>query len=225
MQKVAAFCSGFKYYGASQFTNPSECPASFQIEEEEGKRRRLTVFRGHRQILFAMYSAVQSENRRSRDLYEQFLDIVGKRGLRLIDDLSFREVRTSSTDYSVRVGGKIERRRRNRVLVIPQIKMGKQKLSPNQLSEGTFKTLSLLFHLITDEASAVLIEEPEVCVHHGLLSSILELIKSSARDKQIIISTHSDYVLDHVKPENVFQVFLEKERGTVVKHLTKGHDC
>ena len=217
LTKVAAYCSGIRYYGASQFTNPGTCPASFQIEEQEGQRRRLTRFRGHEKILYAMYSAQKAERHR----YTQFLEIVGPRGLRLIDNLTFREVKTSSVDYSVRVGGKIERRKRNRVLVIPQFRIGKQKLSPNQLSEGTFKTLALLFHVITDEGTLLLVEEPEVCVHHGLLSSILELIKSSSQHKQMILSTHSDYVLDHVRPENVYGVTFDKSAGTIARHIPK----
>jgi hypothetical protein len=219
LAKIANYCSGIRYYGASQFTNPGTAPASFQIEEQEGLRRRLrpTRFRGHEKVLYAMYLAAQAES----DRYAQFLDIVGRHGLRLVDEIKFREVKTSSADYSVRVGGKVERRKRNRILVIPQFRIGKQKLSPNQLSEGTFKTLSLLFHVITDEGTLLLIEEPEVCVHHGLLSSILELIKSSSRHKQMILSTHSDYVLDHVKPENVYTVTFDKLAGTVVRNVPR----
>ncbi len=116
-------------------------------------------------------------------------------------------------------------RKRSRLLVIPQFRIGKQTLSPNQLSEGTFKTLALLFHVITDTSSLLLIEEPEVCVHHGLLSSILEIIKSFSFKKQIVISTHSDYVLDHVKPENVFRVTRDKVSGTTIKRLTEALDA
>jgi predicted ATP-dependent endonuclease of OLD family len=165
-----------------------------------------------------MYSAQEAE---SDSRYKQFMDVVGPNGLQLIDNLTFREVQTSSTEYSVRVGGKLEVGRRHNLLIIPQFKIGGQKLSPNQLSEGTFKTLALLFHVITDDSTALLIEEPEVCVHHGLLSSILELIKSSSRRKQIILSTHSDYVLDHVEPDNVYKVTFEKSVGTVVRHIRK----
>jgi len=165
-----------------------------------------------------MYSAQRDE---SNTRYRQFVDIVGQKGLRLIDELTFREVPTSSVDYSVRVGGKVEVRKRHKLLVIPQFRIGKQTLSPNQLSEGTFKTLSLLFHVITEDSTALLIEEPEVCVHHGLLSSILELIKSSSRHKQMILSTHSDYVLDHVAPENVYRVTFDRSVGTVVRHIRK----
>jgi ABC-type lipoprotein export system ATPase subunit len=214
---VAAYCDGIRYYGASQFTNPGNSPTSFQIDRE-GRHRRPSGFAGHKRILYSMYSAQKADpNHR----YQQFVDIVGPKGLRLIDDLTFQEVETSSTDYSVRVGGRVEIRKRNRLLVIPQFRIGKQKLSPNQLSEGTFKTLALLFHVITEDGTALLVEEPEVCVHQGLLSSILELIKSSARQKQMILSTHSDYVLDHVSPENVYRITFDKSAGTVAKHITK----
>ncbi len=214
---VGSYCRRMRYYGASQFTNPATCPASFEIEQE-GRTRLRTPFRlrGHGKILFNMYTAAKDTSNRR---YAQFLEIVGPRGLRLIDELTFRVVPTSSTDYSVRVGGRVEIRKRHKLLVIPQFRIGKQKLSPNQLSEGTFKTLALLFHVITDEGTLLLVEEPEVCVHHGLLSSILELIKSYSRQKQMILSTHSDYVLDHIEPENVYRVSFDKAEGTVVRHI------
>jgi ABC-type lipoprotein export system ATPase subunit len=215
--EVAKFCYGITYYGASQFTNPGTCPTSFQIERE-GKLRSLDRMRGHAKILSAMYSASRSDNTRP---FREFIDIVGPKGLRLIDAITFREVRTSSTEYSVRVGGKVERRKREKLLIVPQFRIGRQTLSPNQLSEGTFKTLALLFHVITEDSTALLVEEPEVCVHHGLLASILELIKSYSNRKQMILSTHSDYVLDHVDPENVYRVSLTESTGTTARQIQK----
>ncbi|MFZ2654548.1 MAG: ATP-binding protein [Victivallales bacterium] len=211
------FCEGIRYYGASQFTNPGACPVSFEIEKE-GKRQRYFRLRGHAKILYQMYMSQKAEN---RERYEQFFSIVGPKGLKLIDDLTFREVTTSSIEHTVRVGGKVEVRRRYKLLIVPQFRIGKHRLSPNQLSEGTFKTLALLFHITTEDCTALLIEEPEVCIHHGLLSSILEVIKLHSRRKQIIISTHSDYVLDHVSPQNVFRVSYERSAGTVVNHINK----
>lgn len=214
---VHGFCKGIRYYGASQFTNPGSCPVSFEIEQE-GSRSRLFRLRGHARFLYDVYSArqAQSDNR-----FTEFMEIVGPKGLKLIDDLTFRDVATSSIDYSVRVGGKVEIRRRHKLLVIPQFRIGRQRLSPNQLSEGTFKTLALLFHLIAADSTALLIEEPEVCVHHGLLSSILELVKTYSRRKLMILSTHSDFVLDHVAPENVYRVTFDKSAGTVARHIPK----
>jgi AAA domain, putative AbiEii toxin, Type IV TA system len=217
LDSISRFCEGIRYYGASQFTNPGASPVHLEIETE-GDRRRLYRHPGHSRILYQMYLADKSED---RSKYEQFLSIVGPKGLRLINGLTFREVKTSSIEYTVRVGGKVKVRRVHKLLVIPQFRIGKQKLSPNQLSEGTFKTLALLFYVITENSSALLIEEPEVCIHHGLLSSILGLIKTYSQHKQMIISTHSDYVLDHVSPENVFRVSYDRLAGTDVRHIQK----
>lgn len=211
---IARYCRGLRYYGASQFTNPSNCPTSFQIEREGGHRMFQRI-RGHARIFYDMYLAYRTQD----ESYKQFTDVVGPTGLKLIDSLAFREVQSSSTEYSVRVGGKIERRKRENHLVIPQFKIGPQILSPNQLSEGTFKTLALLFHLFRADSTALLIEEPEVCVHHGLLASILEIIKSASEKKQMILSTHSDYVLDHVKPENVFRIGFDRVSGTIARQI------
>lgn len=138
----------------------------------------------------------------------------------MVDNVDFKDILTSSIDYSVRSGGRIRQRKREKSLVIPQFTIGKHELSPNQLSEGTFKTITLLFYLITESSSILLIEEPEVCVHHGLLSSIIELIKTYSQSKQIVISTHSDFVLDQVAPENVFTTTRTHEAGTTIKHIT-----
>lgn len=215
LREVERFCLGIKYYGASQFTNPSTCPPSFEIELEGGRHGPYRL-RGHARVLYDMYTASRAPR---ADQYKRFLETVGRGGLGLIDDIRFRGVRSSYVQYSVRIGGKVERRKRYNLLVIPQFKIGRQTLSPNQLSEGTFKTLALLFHLITDPGTALLIEEPEVCVHHGLLSSILELIKSYSGQKQIILSTHSDFVLDHVGPENVYTITMDKTHGTAANHI------
>jgi predicted ATPase len=104
-------------------------------------------------------------------------------------------------------------------MVVPTLLFGRTRLSPSQLSEGTFKTLAVIFYLISDRSRLLLLEEPEVCVHHGLLNSILELIKTHARSKQIIFSTHSDFVLDAVAPNSVFLVTRDRARGTSVRSV------
>ena len=106
--EVAGYCLGIRYYGASQFTNPGSCPTSFEIERD-GRQRSLHRIRGHAKILYGMYAASLAD---PNPRYREFVDTVGPRGLKLIDHLSFREVRSSSTEYSVRVGGKVERRRK-----------------------------------------------------------------------------------------------------------------
>lgn len=213
---ISEHLSGMRYYSASQFTNPSNCPVSFEIERE-GQRSRGFRLRGHAKFLFDLYSAYKAKS----DGYRQFFDIIGPDGIGLIDAIDFKDILTSSIDYSVRSGGKVKERKREKSLIIPQFTIGKHELSPNQLSEGTFKTITLLFYLITETSSILLVEEPEVCVHHGLLSSIIELIKTYSREKQIVVSTHSDFVLDQVSPENVHSISIDPEIGTEIKHITK----
>ena len=218
---VSAFCAianyvaDIKYYSASQFTNPSHCPVSFEIEKH-GKTRRAPRIRGHARFLFDLYN---EHKNRSKSSFDRFFGVIGPDGIGLVDDIEFNEIQTSSVDYSVRSGGRVRKLAREKVLVIPQFRIGNNQLSPSQLSEGTFKTITLLFYVMTEQSSALLIEEPEVCVHHGLLSSIIELIKTYSRKKQILMSTHSDFVLDQIEPRHVYKVSRTAKDGTIVENI------
>ncbi len=215
-QPLYQFFLGISYYSASQFTDPTRCPVSVEIEDERIQRRAFRPME-HTRFLHDLYKIWKA---RSRD-YEEFLSIVGQNGLRLVDRIDFRELELPQSRYEVRAGGRVVREKSQRRLLIPSFQVDSNRLSPNQLSEGTFKTIALLFYLVIDKGSLLLIEEPEVCIHHGLLKSIMGLVKSYSTSKQIIISTHSDFVLDMLVPENVFLVRKEKKLGTKVKPVTK----
>lgn len=161
------------------------------------------------------------ESRRNSNTYSEFLNIVGADGIGIVESIEFNEVQTSSSNYSVMTGGKVVKKEKKNLLVVPSFKVLGNSLSPSQLSEGTFKTLALVFYLVTDKSSILMIEEPEVCVHHGLLNSIVELIDIYSKDKQIFISTHSDSVLDRLGIENVFKVKRTKEAGTKISSIKR----
>lgn len=216
IQRVASFYDGVTYYSASQFTDPTRCPVSLEVEED--KPIRIRDYGGHTKWLYDLYG----EYSRNTKEYRSFIEIVGRKGIGLLDDIDFKEMPVSNIDYTVRVGGKIRKRQRTKRLVIPQIIINDSTLSPSQLSEGTFKTLGMLFYLMTGKGSVILLEEPEVCIHHGLLSSVVELIQSYSDEKQIFISTHSDYILDAVNEDSVFVVKNDSEKGTIVNRL-KAH--
>jgi predicted ATPase len=212
---IADYVSNMKYYSASQFTNPSHCPVSFEIEKEGqvGRGRRIG---GHAKFLADLYGEYKANSKSS---YRQYFDVIGPNGIGLIHNIDFKEFPTSSVDYTVHSGGRIRQRKREKILIIPKFTIGRNELSPNQLSEGTFKAITLLFYVMTEKSSALLIEEPEVCVHHGLLSSIVELIKTYSKQKQIILSTHSDFVLDKLDVRHVYKVSRSDEAGTIVNHI------
>lgn len=211
----ARFVKSISYYSASIFTNPSNCPISFEVESESGARRGVSIT-GHKKFLYDLYDAHKKE---SED-YSQFVDLVGTNGINLIDGLSFQEIQTSSSTYKVTAGGHITTKEKKNNLIIPNFKISGNSLSPSQLSEGTFRTLGMLFYLIKDHSPLMLIEEPEVCIHHGLLSSIIQLIKIYSEERQIIISTHSDQLLDQLDIESVFKVDRTEE-GTKVENIKK----
>jgi energy-coupling factor transporter ATP-binding protein EcfA2 len=217
LSAISEFVNSITYYSASQFTDPSRCPSSLEIDDEGALRRSVVRQHEHTQFIYDMYLAYK----RSTKNYDQFLSLVGKQGVNLVESIKFKEVRVPSRAVEVRAGGKLIKRVRETLLVIPSFVIRKTKLSPNQLSEGTFKTLAILFYLVTDKSKMLLLEEPEVCVHHGLLASIVELIKTFSAKKQIVVSTHSDFVLDLLDPANVFLVENLPNRGTTVTHIPK----
>lgn len=212
---IASYINGISYYSASQFTDPSRCPIYLEIEDNRPSRRRGSATAEHVQFLQDLYTTYKER----KDAFDEYLSFVGAAGVGLIDRITFKETKAPANVYDVRIGGKLEKKAVKRLLVIPSLHIGRNHLSPNQLSEGTFKTLALVFYLMTDKGKLLLIEEPEVCVHHGLLKSIVELIKIVSKRKQIVISTHSDFVLDGLDPKNVFIIKNEVGQGTVVRHV------
>jgi len=97
-----------------------------------------------------------------------------------------------------------------------QTRQGKL-LTADSVSDGVM--LSLAFLAITYQLSpprVLLIEEPETGVHHASLKDIVETLKQLSKDKgvQVIMTTHSPYMLDGVDP-GVVHVFQKDEEGAV----------
>jgi predicted ATP-dependent endonuclease of OLD family len=215
--EIKNFCTRISYYTASQFTNPSQCPTSFEIDEDNDLVLSATNPGDHQKFIYNLY-VIQH---RRPEQYASFLNLVGRGGLHLIDDIKWKPVKFPSQTYEVKSGGRLINRKGQRTLVVPTIHIGSARLSFNQLSEGTFRTLALLFHVITDRSTILLLEEPEVCVHHGLLNSVIEVIKSFSQSKQIIFSTHSEAVVDLLEPDQVRLVSISPRKGTVVAPISE----
>ena len=79
---IGALLRDVKYYSASQFTNPSLCPVSFEMEQK-GPRRRGLRLRGHSRFLYDLYKA------RGSPSYEQFSQVIGQRGMGLVKEIVF----------------------------------------------------------------------------------------------------------------------------------------
>nr|MDO8077031.1 AAA family ATPase [Candidatus Freyarchaeota archaeon] len=78
----------------------------------------------------------------------------------------------------------------------------------HQVSDGTLRLLAYITALNLD-ADLICFEKPENFVHPQLLRLLAEILKKS--DKQIVLSTHSPYFLDHLEPEDL--IIVEKKDG------------
>ncbi|HPJ27117.1 MAG TPA: AAA family ATPase [Synergistaceae bacterium] len=92
-----------------------------------------------------------------------------------------------------------------------------------RLSDGTLRYLSLLAILChPSPPSLVCIEEPELGLHPDILPSLADLLKKASERCQLVVTTHSDILVDAMTdcPEAV--LVCEKERGSsVLRRLDK----
>jgi predicted ATPase len=83
-----------------------------------------------------------------------------------------------------------------------------------RLSDGTLRYLSLLAILYSpNKPSLLCIEEPERGLHPDILPTIAELLKEASHEVQIVVTTHSEVIIDALtdSPEDV--IVCENENG------------
>jgi len=90
-------------------------------------------------------------------------------------------------------------------------------LKPDYISDGTLRLLAMAT-ILNAGFSLVAVEEPENHVHPSLLEAVVDLARRSP--SQVMFTTHSPHLLDHLKPEEVFVVGMVGPE-TRVKRLTE----
>ena len=83
---------------------------------------------------------------------------------------------------------------------------GKPLISAKRLSDGTLRYLALLAILLDpDPPALVCIEEPELGLHPDLLPKLADLMMEASERMQLIVTTHSDILVDAFseRPEDV----------------------
>lgn len=91
---------------------------------------------------------------------------------------------------------------------------GEYSIPSTRLSDGTLRYMSLLAILCHPKPpSLVCIEEPEIGLHPDIIPKLAELLVEASERTQIIITTHSDVLIDALSmcPESV--VVCEKHDG------------
>jgi predicted ATPase len=84
-------------------------------------------------------------------------------------------------------------------------------LLANLLSDGTVDVVALIVALFFEDKDVVIIEEPERNIHPHLISALMRLMEDAARNKQIIITTHSPEIVRHAGVENLLLMSRDKD--------------
>ena len=92
-----------------------------------------------------------------------------------------------------------------------------------RLSDGTLRYLCLLAVLLhPDPPPLVVIEEPELGLHPDLLPKLTDLLRVASERMQLIVTTHSDVLVDALTEVPASVVVCEKHDGqTQVRRLDK----
>lgn len=85
------------------------------------------------------------------------------------------------------------------------------------ISDGTLRYLCLLSIIFNAQrGDLVCIDEPEIGLHPDMIAEIIEGIKQNCFNCQFVISSHSEYVLNQLRVENVLVFEKDESNATQV---------
>ena len=99
-------------------------------------------------------------------------------------------------------------------------------LPASRLSDGTIRFIALLAILCHPEPPPLIcIEEPEIAMHPDSLDLVVELLIESSQRTQLIVTTHSPWLIDRLSAQPDSVVVCERDRhpadGTQFKRFTR----
>jgi len=102
---------------------------------------------------------------------------------------------------------------------------GDFSIPATRLSDGTLRYLCLLAILCDPEPPPLIcIEEPELGLHPDILPKLADLLASASRRTQIIVTTHSDILVDAMTDHPEAVVVCEKHDGMTQMRRLKQDD-
>lgn len=105
----------------------------------------------------------------------------------------------------------------NKVVLKVKEKELKESICATHLSDGTLCFLCLLSILYnSNRGSLVCMDEPELGLHPDMVITLANAIKNTAETSQLIVTTHSEHILDAFELENIRVVEKNEENATVV---------
>lgn len=89
-------------------------------------------------------------------------------------------------------------------------------------SDGTLMVVAILMLLLSPEKNCPLIciEEPENCLHPKALKTLLAYLKQKTTDFQILLTTHSPFLINQVSPEDVTVARVQDDGSTHFERIS-----
>lgn len=213
MPKILEYIHNLAYIETSDFLGSSNNETTIEISDRYGYRHHGSRENG--QFLHDLYNLTKD----SPKDFIKFKKIASRIGGGLVNDLEFKPLSLPKSSVQLYKDGKLATLEEKRRLVVPIFTIGKNKLYNNQLSEGTFRALALIFYILNHKAKLIIIEEPELSIHYELLNDLVGLIKDASSQKQVILSTHSEGIIDMLSYKNI-AIVSRSDEGVIVKPLS-----
>lgn len=105
--------------------------------------------------------------------------------------------------------------------VFPQFKVRESNgdahyFDPSQISDGTLRVLGILLALYhTPHPSLMVIEEPEQTVNPALLALLADAFREASERTQLLITSHSPYLVDLFNPDNIRVITMSNGETSV----------
>jgi predicted ATPase len=193
----------------SQRKDPDQFPELAHLADVYEKIRlyrewsfgRSSVFRGPQSA--DLPSDRLEEDFSNLGLFLNHLRGVPKAKNKIIEHL--RELYAGLDDFDVRIkGGTVEVFLTEGDFIMPA----------SRLSDGTLRYLCLLAILCDpDPPALVCIEEPELGLHPDMLPKIADLLVAASERTQVVVTTHSDTLVDAMSEQPESVVIVEKHDG------------
>lgn len=99
-----------------------------------------------------------------------------------------------------------------------------QEISLEKMGDGTNRrtTMALFKHKQDKNDLCYIFDEPDTHLHIKAQLDIFRLFKElTSNDKQVILTTHSPYLINEVNPNDIKLLFLDSDNKSNIKTLTE----
>lgn len=203
----------------SQFKNPADTTSTTKVGREFGEIQIFREFRTGPGT--AVRQGISTNTTKDR-----LLDGADNLAM-VLQDLDFRD-RDDRVDHYLKrfcerfVGAKVDIRGGLAQIYLSETGL-KDKISSARMSDGTLKFLALLAAFFHPKAPPLMcIEEPELGLHPDALHLVAELLAEASRGMQLIVTTHSEALVDALTDhaESVLVCERDFDNGTQMQRLS-----